>query len=170
MNARRLLLPLASLVSMIAVAACQGNGTNPGTPVSGTLTESHGTSGPLTLDPSNVGGSFSVHAVLGSASIAGTGAFGCFAPDPPTYPNYDIQGTDSTTYGLFISIIPSAWTVGSHAIDGTNVQLVVVSPDRYGAATGGRLVLTTADLAVDTPGNVCSFYTTGAIPLVGRID
>ena len=110
-------------------------------------------------------------AVLDSANIAGSGTWRCYAPDPAAgFPNYDLEGTDDTTFGLFISVDPSVWGKGTHLIDGVKIQLVVAAPDRFGSTTNGTLVLTTAGTAIDTAGSTCAFYTTGAIFLTGHLS
>lgn len=160
-------LALLALPSVVALVACQGAGKSSGTPITGVLTSAQGQHAPLTLGQTNVGDGFAVAAVLGSAAVTGSGIWRCYAPDPPTFQNYDLEGTDNQTYGLFISVVPSAWTVGPHAIDGVNVTLLVAAPDRFGTTTNGTLVITTAGQAIDTLGSTCAFYTTGAIPLFG---
>ena len=155
--------------SMIALAACQGASKSAGTPIAGTLTAAHGQHAPLTLGQSLVGDGFALNAVIGSAAVAGSGIWSCYAPDPThNLPNYDLISSDNQTFGLFISVKPAAWSAGVHVIDGVDITLLVAAPDRYGTATNGTLVITSAGTSIDTAGSTCAFYTTGAIALMGR--
>ena len=167
MNSRRLSLLGLSLAVVLA-AACGGKSNNPGIPVTGKLNAAQGGTAPLTLSPTNPGIGFSMTATLGSAQIVGQGAWVCFAPDPPSYPHYDLQATDNATFALFISVDPTAWTPGHHAIDGNLVSLLVEAPDRFGTSTSGELVLTMAGLAVDTAGSNCVWYIIGVVLLFGK--
>lgn len=166
-NPRAALLLIPATIAVLA--ACGGSKGKSGTPIVGVLSDAQGVSAPLTLQQTVFGSGFAMHAVLGSAGIVGSGNWQCYAPDA-THPNYDLVGSDNQTFGLFFSIQPSAWTVGSHPIDGTAVQLLVASPDRFGVSTNGTLVITTAGLAIDTTGSTCGWYTSGATPLFGRLN
>lgn len=154
---RRLFL-FASLSAAVgvAIAACSSPKNPVGVPVSGYLNAASGDTAPLTIGNA-AGSGFNLDAVIGSANVLATGVWQCFAPDPPQYLNFDLQGTDKTTYGLFISINPAIWNTGSIAIDNTNVALLVSTPDRYGLATSGVITLYKAPHNADTQGNDCSF-------------
>jgi hypothetical protein len=160
---------LLALAATLALVACQGAAKKSGIPITGTLTEGSGSSAPLTIS-AGLGVVFVLNATLGSSNVVSTSPqWICYAPDPPTYPNYDIEGTDGANYGLFISVAPLYWTTGAHPIDGVNVKLLVAAADRFGVATNGTLVLTTVGTIADSAGNNCGFKAIG-VPLTGDRD
>lgn len=165
------LLCTAALMALaVAIAACTPKDPKPGVPITGVLFQANGNVAPLTIND-GVGTGFSMDATLDSADVIVTNqSWKCYTPAPPNYPNYDIEGSDRQTYGLFISISPVVWTTGAHPIDSVNVSLFLSTPDRYGAATNGTVTLLKTGTAPDTAGSECSFVVSANVPLFGERD
>jgi len=168
---RSSLLVLPAIAAIAAVGAACSPEEKGGTPITGTLNSASGESAPLTISEEVRGGSFSLSATLDGEVISGSGSWGCFAPLPPEYVNFDIEASDESTFGFFLSIDPAVWTTGSHPI-GDQVRLLVAAPDRFGAASSGTIVITKAPPLgqVDQPGANCGFSITGPIALEGEKD
>lgn len=172
---------LRSALSVIAVpaaavvlAACQGEAPPENVPIRGYLDTMVGDIAPLTTDidaGDQLGSGFSVLATLGTTGdfqLDVTNApWKCFSPAPPSFPNFDIEATDSQSYGVFISVSPAVWAVGSHPIDGTDIQVVLSMTDRFAVVTSGTLVLQSAGTMADTSGHNCAF-TLQDVPLAGE--
>ena len=152
-------LVLLSAPAILAVnallAACTPE-EKPGIPITGTLNNASGAGAQLTLGET-VGTGFTMNAVLDGMEVAGSGEWACYAPFPPDFPNFDIEATDRSTYGLFISISPAVWSSGAIQIDNDDVKVLVAAQDRFGFVTSGALSLFSAPQAPDQPGSDCSF-------------
>lgn len=166
----RTLLFLPGLVAAAALTAACAPEEDEGIPITGTLNSAVGPAAPLTLDVGTVVGSgFSLDAVLDGVPVTGSGSWSCYAPLLPDYPNYDIEATDSSTFGLFISVKPEVWSTGAHPIDDAAVRLLVAAPDRFGVAMSGTIFLSKAGTIPDTAGNDCGFSASGLV-LEGEKD
>lgn len=167
---RRALLVLPGLAALAAVVAACSPEEKGGIPITGTLNSAVGGSAELTIGDTTLGTGFNLSATLDGEVVTGTGAWRCYAPLPPEYTNFDIEASDGSTFGFFLSIDPAVWSTGAHAI-GDQVRLLVAAPDRFGAAQTGSIVITkAAALSPDTPGNDCGFSVAGPIDLVGEKD
>ena len=168
---KRILLLLPALLSTAAlVAACTPEETS-GIPIEGSLSSAAGASAQLTwlLEEPPQGTGFSLSATLDGVPVTGSGSWSCWAPLPPEYPNYDIEATDGSTYGFFLSISPAVWGTGSIAIDNQYVRLLVATPDRFGVATSGSLFISSAGTFPDQAGHECGFSVSN-VALEGEKD
>lgn len=168
---RRPLLLVPATAALVAIAAACSPNEKSGIPISGTLSFAGFGSAPLTVLDGVLGTGFNMTAVLDSEQVVvANQPWACFHPVLPDYPNFDIETSDGSTYGFFLSIEPMSWTTGAHPIDGDNVNLLVAMPDRFGVAQGGTLTLNTAPVSPDAAGNVCSLTISGGIALDGEKD
>ena len=145
---------------VLAAAACNGAGTpKDGPAITGVLTSASGSDAPLIVANNSFGNDFTMNVTLGSSNVAVSNQqWQCFGPDIPNGINqFDIVGTDNTTFLLHAALLPQVWTTGAHPIDGTNISLDVSLTDRYGIATAGTLTLIRADKTGDQAGNFCAF-------------
>lgn len=168
---RRPLLLLPALAAGAALFAACAPEEKSGIRITGTLDAASGGTAPLTLDVGNVlGTGLNMSATLDGETVTGTGPWGCYAPLPPEYPNYDLEASDNQTFGFFVSIDPMSWSTGAHAIDGELIHLLVAAPDRYGVAQSGTIYITKAGNSPDQAGNDCGFLITGSVSLTGEKD
>ena len=171
MTITRVSLLLPGIAAIAAIAAACSPEEKAGIPITGTLDFANGASAPLTVGDQSLGSGFNMSATLDGETVAGTGAWRCYAPLPPEYVNFDIEASDGSTFGFFLSIDPAVWSTGAHPI-GDTVRLLVAAPDRFGAAQTGTIVITKA-ANLDTPdtaGNDCGFSVSGPIGLEGEKD
>lgn len=168
---RSSLLVLPAIAAIAAVAAACSPEEKGGKPITGTLNSAVGASAQLTTGDQALGSGFNMSATLDGDPVTGSGTWRCYAPLPPEYVNFDIEASDESTFGFFLSIDPAVWTTGSHPI-GDQVRLLVAAPDRFGAASSGTIVITKAPPLgqVDQPGADCGFSISGPIALEGEKD
>ena len=160
---------LLSVAGIVVLVACSSPKSEPGIPITGVVDSAVGDLAPLTAGEQS-GTGFSIVATLGSEEIlVSNGAWKCYTPAPPQYPNFDIEATDGATYGFFISINPGYWGAGTNTIDGETVTVALVTQDRAAIATAGTLTLTSAGSAADTTGNWCKFDLVD-VPMFGERD
>lgn len=166
------LLLLPAIAGLAAVGAACSPEPKTGIAIEGVLTSVTFTGpAPLTLQDGVLGSGFNMTATLDSEQILVTNQpWACYAPLPPDYPNFDIESSDGSTYGFFLSIDPLAWSTGAHPVDGELVNLLVAAPDRFGVAIDGTVTLNSAPATPDVPGNVCSLSVSANIPLEGERD
>lgn len=176
-NGIRLAPAVAVAIAVAIAAGCQPD--EPGdVAITGTLEYAEGNGAQITTDNDfPAGGEFGMRAVLDGELVVGTGGWRCFAPVPENgYPNFDIEATDGNTWGFFLAIGDSAWTVGTKQITGpdddvpepSQVRLLVAAEDRFGAAESGTVTL------LEAPGGsgegTCSFTVSTNLALVGERD
>jgi hypothetical protein len=161
---------LAFLVAVPVVGAACSPSTPKPTKIFGTITSASGASAPLTAS-AGIGLGFQFSAVLGGIPVTNGGLVGwqCFAPSPPSFPTYDMQASDGSTFLFTASVTTGSWHVGALAIDNTSVVVGIVTGDRSLVGTAGTLLLTSAGTIADSPGNNCSFSMAN-VPLVGTKD
>lgn len=170
-KAFRLVLPVG--VAGAIAGACQGD-PPAAIPITGTLEYASGSGAQLTTDGNfPPGGDFVMRAELDGQLVVGTGGWRCFAPDPEAgYPNFDIEATDGNTWGFFLAIGDSAWTVGTRQITGSDtsvpedmqVRLLIAAQDRFGTAEEGTVTIHEAPTSAGT----CSFTLSSNLALVGE--
>ena len=174
---RSVSIPLAVTVipALAVVLAACGPEEKSGVPISGVLISASGTYAPLEATPpandeDPPGTGFDMSATLdGDAVTSSNAAWGCYSPFEE-YPNFDLEATDRSTWGFFLSIDPALWGTGTIAIDGQSVSLLVAASDRYGLATSGSVTITEAGEIPNTAGEGCSFTMSANIPLEGERD
>ena len=163
-----MMLALATVALATGATACTGGGddddddgaTSPTPPpsFSGTIAAS-GSGAILTLS----GGTSGTISITGDVSqdafapVNIDSTWTCYAPDPDNgFPNYDLIEDGQQ---FLISIVPTAWSVGAHDVDGTDVfVLYEVDADNVVAGDGatGAVTLNTAPMNIDA-GEDCSF-------------
>lgn len=147
--------------------------TPPPTAITGVLTTAWGMSAPLSdFNGATFGTSFFMSATLGGAPL-GPGdpvnVWRCKEPDPPLTPQYEITATDGATFLLQLLVATNAWSVGTHAIDGTAVRIFVDDREaRRADATGGTVTIHAAPTVLGS-GADCHF-SLGGVPLAGSQD
>ena len=154
------LIAATAAVLAVAAAACS-NASAPqdGPAITGVLTSASGSDAPLIVANNSFGNDFAMSVTLGSSNLAVSNqSWQCYGPDIANGINqFDIVGTDNSTFLLHAALLPQVWSTGAHPIDGVNVSLDVSLTDRFGISTSGTLTLLRADKTGDQPGNFCAF-------------